>query len=65
MKVPSDKLLQVANPEGEDAKPGLDTEPDLQRKAMELLKEFNSQMGVRMMFPWIVGGLALWASLGQ
>ena len=63
MYEPSDKLLAVANPEGED-KASKDT-PTLQRKTIDLMKEFNSRMGVRMMFPWVVGGLALWASLGQ
>lgn len=59
MLTPSNKLLALA---GEKA----DTKVLLpnQQSTIALLKEFNSQMGVRMLFPWVVGGLALWASLG-
>ena len=59
MLEPSNKLLSISEaPESvEDEK---EPEP---RKIMSLLKEFNSLMGVRMLFPWVVGGLGLWASL--
>ena len=60
MLPPSNQLLAIANPTPNEAQP-LDNGPF---KTMELLKDFNAQMSVRMMFPWVVGGLALWASLG-
>ena len=59
MLVPSNKLLAIAKPTPTDTEP-LDNGP---YKTLELLKDFNAQMSVRMMFPWVVGGLALWASL--
>ncbi|KAK4208110.1 hypothetical protein QBC37DRAFT_432483 [Rhypophila decipiens] len=52
MLVPSGKLLDVAKSSGES------------KQTLDLLKDFNAQMGFRMMFPWVVGGLGLWASLG-
>ncbi|KAH6867867.1 hypothetical protein B0T10DRAFT_419247 [Thelonectria olida] len=60
MLVPSNQLLAIANPT-----PG-ETEPlkNSSQKTLGLLQEFNAQMSFRMMFPWVVGGLALWASLG-
>lgn len=57
---PSNQLLAIANPTlGE-------TEPlrNSSQKTLDLLQEFNAQMSFRMMFPWVVGGLALWATLG-
>lgn len=59
MLPPSDKLLAVAAGKAEGS--ALLSE---EKKTLDLLKQFNWQMGVRMMFPWVVGGLALWASLG-
>ena len=59
---PSNKLIAVANPA-----PGeVDTKNSEynQQRTIDLLKEFNAQMSVRMLFPWVVGGLSLWASLG-
>ncbi|KAI8630356.1 hypothetical protein F5Y19DRAFT_484232 [Xylariaceae sp. FL1651] len=60
MPVPSNQLLAIANPA-----PG-ETEPlrNSSQKTLGLLQEFNAQMSFRMMLPWVVGGLALWASLG-
>lgn len=60
MLVPSNQLLAIANPT-----PG-ETEPlrNSSQKTLGLLQDFNAQMSFRMMFPWVVGGLALWASLG-
>ncbi|KAF4457939.1 hypothetical protein FALBO_15104 [Fusarium albosuccineum] len=60
MLVPSNQLLAIADsPSGE-------TEPlkNISQKVQDLLHEFNAQMSLRMMFPWVVGGLALWATLG-
>ncbi|KAH7329410.1 hypothetical protein B0I35DRAFT_474016 [Stachybotrys elegans] len=62
MLTPSNKLLALAKPSPAEAE--TKNRDSLQQRTIELLKEFNSQMGVRMMFPWVVGGLALWASLG-
>jgi hypothetical protein len=56
---PSNQLLAVANPTASESQP-LDSGP---HKTLELMKDFNAQMSLRMMFPWVVGGLALWASL--
>ncbi|KXJ89870.1 hypothetical protein Micbo1qcDRAFT_184499 [Microdochium bolleyi] len=65
MLVPSYKLLAIAK----DTADGLDAETAPFFKAgpqetLDLMKKFNSEMGFRMMFPWVVGGLALWATLG-
>jgi len=60
MLVPSNKLLAIAKSTPGETEP-LDSGP---YKTLELLKDFNAQMSVRMMVPWVVGGLALWASLG-
>ena len=55
---PSNELLAISNgtagPSGEKE----------EGRVLELLKEFNSLMSVRMVFPWVVGGLGLLASLG-
>lgn len=61
MLTPSNKLLAVANPVGAELEKK--DSPTTQQQTIGLLKEFNSLMGVRMMFPWVVGGFALWASL--
>ena len=63
MLAPSNKLLAVANP-GILEVGQKDSTTD-QQNTIDLLKEFNSLMGVRMMFPWVVGGLAIWASLSK
>ena len=57
---PSNKLLAIAHPDGMEVEKK-DSSSDRQ-KTIDLLKEFNSLMMVRMTFPWIVGGIALWAS---
>jgi hypothetical protein len=56
---PSNQLLAIANSTPGETKPVKNSS----QKTLDLLQEFNSQMGFRMMFPWVVGGLALWASL--
>ncbi|KAK4160493.1 hypothetical protein QBC43DRAFT_112876 [Cladorrhinum sp. PSN259] len=62
MLVPSNKLLAIAHP------PSGESESKNSRhnaqKTLDLLQDFNAQMSCRMMFPWVVGGLALWTSLG-
>ncbi|KAH7141554.1 hypothetical protein B0J13DRAFT_526796 [Dactylonectria estremocensis] len=60
MLVPSNQLREIAN-----SNPG-ETEPlkNSSQKTLDLLQEFNAQMSLRMMLPWVVSGLALWASLG-
>ncbi|KAI9705159.1 MAG: hypothetical protein M1820_005306 [Bogoriella megaspora] len=59
MLKPSNKLLAIS-----EAPESVTEEKDPESlRATNLLKEFNSLMGVRMLFPWAVGGLALWASL--
>ncbi|KAK3380864.1 hypothetical protein B0H63DRAFT_523605 [Podospora didyma] len=60
MLAPSNQLLAIANPTPSEMEP-LWNGP---HKTLEVLKDFNVQMSFRMMFPWVVGGLALWASLG-
>ncbi|KAK2616825.1 hypothetical protein QQS21_000202 [Conoideocrella luteorostrata] len=60
MLVPSNQLLAIANPTPDETEP-LKNSP---QKTLGLLQQFNAQMSFRMMFPWVVGGLALWASLG-
>ena len=60
MLKPSNKLLAIANPSG--VKVEQKNSPADPQKTMDLLTEFNSLMMVRMTFPWVVGGLALWAS---
>ncbi|KAK3380519.1 hypothetical protein B0T24DRAFT_647726 [Lasiosphaeria ovina] len=60
MLAPSNQLLAISNPTPSEIEP-LENGP---HKTLELLKDFNAQMSFRMMFPWVVGGLALWASLG-
>lgn len=60
MLVPSNQLLAIAKPTPDGTEP---LKPASSQKTLELLKEFNAQMSIRMMFPWVVGGLALWASL--
>ncbi|KAF5618748.1 hypothetical protein F52700_12268 [Fusarium sp. NRRL 52700] len=57
---PSYKLLDIANPKTPEQEP-LNSSA---KNVLDLLQEFNAQMAVRMMFPWVVGGLALWATLG-
>lgn len=59
MLIPSNKLLAIANPTPETEP--LNKDP---QTTLNLLKQFNAQMSFRMMFPWVVGGLALWATLG-
>ncbi|KAK8017841.1 hypothetical protein PG993_014167 [Apiospora rasikravindrae] len=60
MLVPSNQLLAIADPKADETEP-LNKNS---KKTLEIMKEFNAQMSLRMMFPWVVGGLALWASLG-
>lgn len=60
MSVPSDQLLAIANPTAGETEPLKNNS----KKTLDILQEFNAQMSFRMMFPWVVGGLALWASLG-
>ena len=60
MLTPSNQLLAIANPTPDETEPLKNSS----KKTLDLLKEFNCQMSFRMMFPWVVGGLALWASLG-
>jgi hypothetical protein len=56
MLTPSNKLLAIGSaPESASSEKG----PEV----TALLKEFTSQLAVRAAFPWLVGGLALWASL--
>ncbi|KAK3679552.1 hypothetical protein LTR78_001113 [Recurvomyces mirabilis] len=54
---PSNKLVEMATASDSVAK-------EKQTEVSSLLEEFNSLMGVRMLFPWVVGGLAIWASIG-
>ncbi|KAF2231662.1 hypothetical protein EV356DRAFT_535336 [Viridothelium virens] len=61
MLEPSNRLLSISEAQ-ESVVDEKEPEP---LKAISLLKEFNSLMGVRMLFPWVVGGLALWASLNE
>ncbi|KAK8104878.1 uncharacterized protein PG998_011911 [Apiospora kogelbergensis] len=60
MLVLSNQLLAIAAPKASEAEP-LNKNS---KKTLDIMKEFNAQMSFRMMFPWVVGGLALWASLG-
>ncbi|KAF5678670.1 hypothetical protein FHETE_1111 [Fusarium heterosporum] len=60
MLVPSNKLLAIADDKAGESQP-LEAKG---QQTLNLMKEFNSQMSLRMMFPWAVGGLALWATLG-
>ena len=62
MLVPSYKLLAIANP----ARAAGESKPvkASSEETVGLLRQFNSEMGFRMMFPWVVGGLSLWATLG-
>ncbi|KAL9094110.1 MAG: hypothetical protein Q9165_003525 [Trypethelium subeluteriae] len=61
MLKPSNKLLSIS-----EAPDSVVVEKEREPlDAISLLKEFNSLMGVRMLFPWVVGGLALWASLNE
>lgn len=60
MLVPSNQLLAIAK-DGNDENQPLKSTPE---QTLGLLKKFNAQMSFRMMFPWVVGGLALWATLG-
>jgi hypothetical protein len=56
MLKPSNKLLAI----------GSASESAISEKEPEvtaLLQEFTGQLGVRAAFPWVVGGIALWASL--
>ncbi|KAF3001682.1 hypothetical protein E8E14_007840 [Neopestalotiopsis sp. 37M] len=61
MSVPSEQLLEISGPDAGEKAP---LKAVSSQKTLDLLKEFNAQMSFRMMFPWVVGGLALWASLG-
>ena len=60
---PSNELLAISAEPAElvEGKAGVSGEKS--GRVLELLKEFNSLMSVRMVFPWVVGGLALWASV--
>lgn len=61
MLKPSNELLAISDaPESAGDSKGSDSS-----KVVDLLKEFNALMAVRMSFPWVVGGLALWASLNE
>lgn len=60
MLVPSNQLLSIANSTSGKAEPLKNNA----QQTLDLLQEFNAQMSLRMMFPWVVGGLALWAALG-
>jgi hypothetical protein len=60
MLVPSNQLLAIADSTSSETAPMKTSS----QKTLDLLQEFNAQMSFRMMFPWVVGGLALWASLG-
>jgi hypothetical protein len=60
MQPPSNKLLAISGGTEAASEKSKGSE---QSRVMDLLKEFNSLMSVRMSFPWVVGGLALWASL--
>ncbi|KAF4452111.1 hypothetical protein F53441_5044 [Fusarium austroafricanum] len=60
MLTPSYKLLAIADDKNDENQPLKATADDV----LSLMKEFNSQMAVRMMFPWVVGGLAMWVTLG-
>jgi hypothetical protein len=60
MLVPSNQLLAIANATHGEKEPL----KDIPQTTMNLLHEFNTQMSFRMLFPWVVGGLALWATLG-
>jgi len=59
MSVPSNQLLAIATPTPGEKEPLKNSS----QKTLDLLQEFNAQMSFRMMFPWVVGGLALWVSL--
>ncbi|KAF7536270.1 hypothetical protein G7054_g4655 [Neopestalotiopsis clavispora] len=61
MSVPSNQLLEISSPSADERAP---LKAVSSQNTLDLLKEFNAQMSFRMMFPWVVGGLALWASLG-
>ncbi|RGP79332.1 hypothetical protein FLONG3_2561 [Fusarium longipes] len=60
MLVPSNKLLAIADAKSSEDQPL----KAASQNVISLLREFNSQMALRMMFPWVVGGLAMWATLG-
>ena len=60
MLVPSNQLLAIADSTSAETEPLKNNS----KKTLDLLQEFNAQMSFRMMFPWVVGGLALWATLG-
>lgn len=59
MLKPSNKILEISK-----APDSVANEKDA-ATVTDQLKGFNSLMSVRMSFPWVVGGLALWASLSQ
>lgn len=59
MLPPSNAILKVSQAEDVVAE---SFDP---RKVNEMLKQFNWQMGVRALWPWVVGGLTLWASLRE
>lgn len=60
MLPPSNRLLAISGGKEAAAEKARGSETG---RVMELLREFNSLMSVRMSFPWVVGGLALYASL--
>lgn len=62
MNVPSYQLLSIAG--SKDTPPEYQSLKVTPEGTLEIMQRFNSQMSFRMMFPWVVGGLALWASLG-
>ncbi|KAK4570117.1 hypothetical protein LTR86_002197 [Recurvomyces mirabilis] len=57
MLTPSNKLVEMATSSESVTK-------EKKTEVFSLLEEFNSLMGVRMLFPWVVGGLVIWASVG-
>ena len=59
MMTPSNKLEAILNEPDTD---GADKRSE-QLRVLNLFKEFNSLLGVRMMWPWVVGGITLYASL--
>ncbi|EXK26390.1 hypothetical protein FOXG_15871 [Fusarium oxysporum f. sp. lycopersici 4287] len=60
MLPPSYELLKIADDKNDETQP---LTASSGKKVLGLMQEFNAQMSVRMMFPWVVGGLAMWLTL--
>jgi hypothetical protein len=60
MLPPSYELLKIADDKNDETQPLTPS----RKKVLGLMEKFNAQMSVRMMFPWVVGGLSMWLTLG-